>query len=388
MIIRNVHINDYEGLQSITVSNEKIKNIGSTEVVTDDDEDKQSIIFDNAIAFPGLINSHDHLDFNLFPRLGNQVYKSYMEWGTDIHRQNKDIINSILRIPKELRIEWGVYKNLLNGVTTVVQHGERFNIEKPVINIFQDCYSLHSVGLEKHWELRLNRPFVKNQPFVIHIGEGTDVAAFKEINKLIKWNLFKRNLIAIHGVAMNPEQAKSFKALVWCPDSNFFLLGTTANIRELKKSTKIIFGTDSTVSADWNIWEQIRLARKTGLLTDQELFDSLTCLPASVWGFDDRGILSGGKIADIVVAKMKGKKDSMDSFFKLNPEDILLVVRKGKIILFDEMLYAQLNRNIILREFGRIFINNIGKYVKGNLTELTSQIKKYPIEIKLPIEIE
>ncbi|HEY1165598.1 MAG TPA: hypothetical protein VGE90_10535, partial [Chitinophaga sp.] len=32
----------------------------------------QHLHFDNCIAFPGLINSHDHLDFDLFPQLGNR----------------------------------------------------------------------------------------------------------------------------------------------------------------------------------------------------------------------------------------------------------------------------------------------------------------------------
>lgn len=383
MILRNVNIIGYEGLQSIIVNNKRIKNISSSEVKI---EDKQHIFFDDAFVFPGLINSHDHLDFNLFPRLSNHVYKNYRAWGADIHRQNKDIINSVLRIPEKLRVEWGIYKNLLNGITTVVQHGECFKIENPVINIFQHSYSLHSISAEKYWKFKLNRPFVKNQPFVIHVGEGTDAEAFKEISKLIKWNLFKRKLVAIHGVAMDPKQAKSFSALVWCPDSNFFLLGATANIRELKKSTDIIFGTDSTISADWNIWKQIRLARNTNLLADKELFDALTSVPASVWGFDNRGVLSEEKIADIVVAKMKND-NALGSFFETNPEDILLVLRNGEIILFDEMLYAQLNRNIIINSFSKIFINNSSKYVKGNLIELIKGIKKIDSKINFPIEV-
>jgi len=30
------------------------------------------------MAFPGLINSHDHLDFNLFPLWGNRKYNNYV----------------------------------------------------------------------------------------------------------------------------------------------------------------------------------------------------------------------------------------------------------------------------------------------------------------------
>src|SRR5437868_3648299 len=85
------------------------------------------------LAFPGLINSHDHLDFNLFPPLGNRKYNNYVEWGEDIHAQNKQEIAAVLKIPQSLRTQWGVYKNLLNGITTVVNHGQQLQVDtKPL----------------------------------------------------------------------------------------------------------------------------------------------------------------------------------------------------------------------------------------------------------------
>src|ERR1700719_4353071 len=66
-----------------------------------------------AIAFPGLINSHDHLDFNLYPRLGNTIYSNYTAWGRDIHSTNAFAIREVFTIPLELRTRWGLYKNLL-----------------------------------------------------------------------------------------------------------------------------------------------------------------------------------------------------------------------------------------------------------------------------------
>ena len=38
------------------------------------------------LILPGLINAHDHLEFNLFPRLGNGPYPNYEEWANDIYR--------------------------------------------------------------------------------------------------------------------------------------------------------------------------------------------------------------------------------------------------------------------------------------------------------------
>jgi hypothetical protein len=382
MILKNVNIIGCEGMKNISVSGNRITKVTSNELKLNSD---LCITFDNAIAFPGLINSHDHLEFNLFPQLGNSTYNNYTDWGPDIHAKNKDIIDAVLKIPKQLRAEWGAYKNLLNGITTVVQHGEYFNLKNSLINVFQNCYSLHSVQLEKFWKLKLNKPFVKNQPYVIHIGEGTDMTTFEEINELIKWNFFKRMLIGVHGVAMNIQQAKSFEALVWCPDSNFFLLNATAKVNELKSKTKILFGTDSTLSASWNIWEQLRLARNANMLTDTELYQSLTSVPASVWNLN-AGIIEEGKIADIVVAKMKDENNLMNSFFSINPEDILLIVRNGEIVLFDEVLICHLNKNEVRKDF-KIHINNIPKHLAGDLTGLIKQIKQNS-EVLFPIDIE
>src|SRR6202007_1168364 len=107
---------------------------------------------------------------------------------------------------------------------------------------------LHSVGFEKKWRLKLNNPFKQKLPVVIHTGEGTDRRANKEIDRLTGWNLLGRKLIGIHGVAMASHQAEKFRALVWCPQSNDFLLGKTAPVNRIEKYTDILFGTDSTLT--------------------------------------------------------------------------------------------------------------------------------------------
>ncbi|QEC66170.1 amidohydrolase family protein [Panacibacter ginsenosidivorans] len=382
-VLHNIHTIE-ESTIDVILKDGKITDIQAEEKGNDN---ALHLYFDNAFIFPGLINSHDHLEFNLFPQLGNFIYNNYLEWGSDIHQQDKDIINAVLKVPKQLRAKWGMYKNLVSGVTTVVQHGAVFNLNAP-IDIFQDSFSLHSIGLEKHWKYKLNKLFAKNQPYVIHIGEGTDDVVFKEIDELIKWNFLKRKIIAVHGIAMNNEQAKAFDALIWCPDSNFFLYNTTAQIDKLKKETKVLFGTDSTVSADWNIWKQLRMARATGMLTDDELFNTLNLSPALVWGLSSIGSIAENKNADIVIAKLKNKEDKLDSFFSLNPEDILLIIKNEGVILFDEQLFSQLKDHIQMSDYSKIFINNTGKFVKGNIPALMNEIKKYEPEIIFPVEVE
>jgi cytosine/adenosine deaminase-related metal-dependent hydrolase len=381
MLLNNIHIIGREGLQHIQIEDGTIKAVSDKEISSDE----LSITFENALAFPGLVNSHDHLDFNLFPQTGNRIYNNYTEWGKDIRENNQDGINAILKIPRPLRTRWGIYKNLLNGVTTVVNHGERLTITDSPITVFQDCYSLHSIHFENNWKYQLNRLFKKKGSYVIHIGEGTDAASCKEINTLTKWNLFKRKLIGVHGVAMNEAQAGRFHAVVWCPVSNFFLLNCTAPVDQLKKHTNIIFGTDSTLTADWNIWEQLRQARKTSLLTDEELLDAVTVTAATVWDLNT-GAIAPGKDADIVIAKAKDHTAGMDAFYALNPEDILLVMHKGKIRLFDESLLDQLKIiPDIAGHFSRISIKGQFKFIEGNLPALINEIGKYNENVYLPV---
>src|SRR6478736_963133 len=117
MLLSNVHTMGDDIRKDIRILNDKIQCISEHRSL---DVDEPSINFQGALVFPGLINSHDHLDFNCFPALGHRVYSNYREWGNDIQLRDKPVIEQVLNIPEILRTQWGIYKNLINGVTTVV----------------------------------------------------------------------------------------------------------------------------------------------------------------------------------------------------------------------------------------------------------------------------
>ena len=386
MLLCNLYSISQELQVDILIKDRKIDYVGNYEDISPAVVIPSTIKFNNAIVFPGLINSHDHLEFNSFPQLGNRFYNNYVEWGDDIHRQNKNIIDRVLKIPKFLRIQWGIYKNLLNGITTVVNHGARLPVKDALITVWQHSYSLHSVKLEKRWKYKLNSPFISKRSFSIHIGEGADILAHEEVNEIIKWNLFNRELIGIHAVSIDEKQAARFKALVWCPDSNYFLLGRTGPMDKIKKYTKVLFGTDSTLSSHWSIWHHIRLAKQEGIVTERELFSMLTSVPPDVWGMTGCGFIAKGYDADIVVCRNKSGLKGVSVFCQLNPEDILAVFHKGNIRLFDEEIYSQLyNQGMFLDGFHKIYVNGSCKYISGNLPQLIESIKKYYPEAQFPI---
>jgi cytosine/adenosine deaminase-related metal-dependent hydrolase len=264
-----------------------------------------------------------------------------------------------------------------------------------LITIIQSARSFHSVAFEKNWKWKINLPH-GSSPIVIHVGEGTDAAASREIDRLIRWNLFRKSLIGIHGVAMDERQARGFTALVWCPVSNYFLLDRTARIGMLKKSLPILFGTDSTLTAGWNIWDHLRLARKEGSLTDKELLDTLTVTPAKIWGLEHTGTLMTGQFADLVIARPRKSDErqntdlqDLDRFYSLDPEDILLVMHRGRIRLFDDTLYDTFaSAGFGMDSFKPVGFNDKRKYVYGDLPGLVKKIREYYPAAAFPFTID
>lgn len=338
-----------------------------------------------AWAFPGLINSHDHLDFNLFPPLGHGPYPNYMAWGRDIHSRERDRIHAVLQVPRKLRTRWGEYKNLLNGVTTVVQHGPAPVLRPPLIRVFRGSQSLHSVAFEKYWRWRLNNPLRRQRPVAIHIGEGVDAPAAAEIDELIRWNLLQRTLVGVHGLAMTPAQAGAFRALVWCPSSNDFLFGKTLPVERLAAYTSLVFGTDSTLTAPWDLWAQLRQARRS--CADATLYGMLTTAAATVWGLDGRGRLAPGMEADLVIACPPSEDWNLDGFFSLSPPDLLLVLCRGEILLFDERLAPALRRQGLCQEgYDAVRLGGTLKWLRGPVLELLRCIREHYPEAPLPLE--
>jgi len=381
MILNNLTMAGTDDLVSIVIVDDKIAAVLPGAVA--DINDVLTLNFENALVFPGLINSHDHLDFNLYPQLGKSTYGNYTEWGRHIHKNYKSEIAAVLKVPSVLRYEWGVFKNLLCGVTTVINHGASSGLKDDLITIFEDMQTLHSVGFEVAWRFKLNNPLNAKLPVCIHVGEGDDWRSFNEINQLTRWNLLGRPLIGVHAVAMSEKQAKKFKALIWCPESNYFLLNKTASVNKLKKNAEILFGTDSTLTGNWDIWEHLRIARQTRLLDDEALYYTLNQNAARTWALNS-GSIEPVKEADIVVAQTKKGMRDYHAFFALQPADLLLVIHRGNVRLFDETLAAQL-QTVDPDNFSRIYVNGACKYVQGNLPALMAQILEYYPGANFPV---
>jgi cytosine/adenosine deaminase-related metal-dependent hydrolase len=375
MILHDACLVDRPGSWNILVKNGRIISIYEGNV--HDPEEKVHWDANGCLAIPGFINAHDHLDFNVFPQLGAGHYHNYREWGPRVQKENQELVKKVLQIPQSIRTRWGMYKNLLNGFTTVINHGATLKIEDPLVDVFQEYESLHSPGFEKKWKRKLNNPFKLKIPVVIHAGEGIDETASGELGSLLKFNFFKRQVIVVHGVAMNTRQAENFKGLVWCPASNMFLFGKTADVPQLLDKTTVVFGTDSTLTSSWNAWEQFRLALKTAMIPSSELLNMLGTNAVKLFGLKDKGVIREGSWADLFL--IKNDKD----IFENNPEDIQMVIKKGEVLVADPC-YAP---GLVQSNYSRISYGSGLKYVFGKLEDLTGEIKKHYPEASIPFTI-
>jgi hypothetical protein len=149
---------------------------------------------------PGLVNSHDHLEMNLFPHLGNPPYSNFYSWAESIYKPKTTPVKEILQVPVEDRLWWGGYKNLISGVTTVVHHNpyyrKVFNRKFPVKVLKKYAWS-HSIGHGKN----LRKIYLKNRnkPFIIHAAEGNDSDSSSEIPALDKLGVLGPKTLKIWG---------------------------------------------------------------------------------------------------------------------------------------------------------------------------------------------
>src|SRR5258706_9338726 len=80
---------------------------------------------EGAFVYPGLINAHDHLELNNFPRLKwRERHDNARDWiaGFAPRFKTDPRLSEPLRVPLDDRLFLGGLKNLLSGATTVCHH--------------------------------------------------------------------------------------------------------------------------------------------------------------------------------------------------------------------------------------------------------------------------
>jgi cytosine/adenosine deaminase-related metal-dependent hydrolase len=261
---------------------------------------------------PGLINAHDHLQLNNFPRLKyRERHADVAEWITDIdsRRATDRAIAEPAALRRELRLLIGGLKNILSGVTTVAHHDPFY---APLAATDFPCRVLanygwaHSLGLDgDEGVCNSYRATPAGMPWFVHAGEGISATARGEFERLESLGCVGPNTRLIHGVAFTAEQrvrlADRGAGLIWCPSSNFHLFDATADCADLVARGCVALGSDSRLSGAGDLLDELRVAHERCGVAPCVLEPLVTHTGARLLGLPDRGRLVPGALADCIL---------------------------------------------------------------------------------------
>lgn len=295
------------------------------------------------IVLPGLINAHDHLELDNFPRMKwRERYANAAEWIADFQPRFKTdpALSAAMSVPLADRLLLGGIRNLLSGVTTVCHHNPLYRQLRrgfPIRVVRHYGYS-HSLLIDGEDVRQAYRKTPKLWPWIIHAAEGTDAAAMEEFARLDGWGCIGPNTVIVHGVGLGREaQAKLIDkggGLIWCPSSNDFLLGTTADVSLIARARRLALGTDSRLSGEGDLLAELRYAATRQYRSVEELVRMVTTDAASLLRLSDAGVLRPGVTADFVVFPLCSKKP-LQSIPATDRSKIRLVVLGGRAQIGD-----------------------------------------------------
>jgi cytosine/adenosine deaminase-related metal-dependent hydrolase len=279
-----------------------------------------SLEFPDAEVRPGLINAHEHLHRNHYGRLGVPPYRNAYAWAHDIQARCAGHIARGHAMPRREALRIGAWKNLFAGVTSVVHHdvweGD-FDIGFPLRVI--PMRSADSLGMTPNFD-----PPRPGSPLCLHLAEGMDIAAATEVRDAQARGLLGPDLIAVHGIGMDTDGIRRFRAagsaLVWCPSSNVFLFGRTAPAVLLAEGVDVLLGSDSRLTGDGDLLDELRCARALGLIDDRRLEDAVGITAARRLKIAPPTLDSGAR-ADLMVLA--------SPLLAACAEDVLLVIAGG-----------------------------------------------------------
>ena len=342
-----------------------------------------AIVRTNGLILPGLIDTHNHILFDIFDETHwspIKAYNNHNQWTNEA--KYKALVDAKQYLngegsPANFGCEmdkYGELKALIAGTTSVqgsANPGDKACYGSLTRTIDQ---SPNGLGYDRVQTASLfptnsaangvcaNFGNGKTDAYVIHVGEGVDATARNELAKLATISTTPECLLApkttvIHGNSFGEPEMTTLAShgmnLVWSPRSNVFLYGAgwdmskTTNIPlALSKGINVSIAPDWSIGGSQNMLDELRYADQVdntmwgNQLTPQMLFQMATINAAKALGLQNvLGSLAVGKKADVFVIA-GDPTDPYGSLLRATPRDVRLVMVGGVALYGDEAVMS------------------------------------------------
>ncbi len=318
------------------------------------------------VIAPGLINAHDHTDYNAHAPLvhAQKRWQHRHGWRTGAGGETALPKYPSTTDPKtiaaaELRFVVGgaTAVNSSGGVPGLLRNVASFKDKTQLEgltgpSVFFDTFPLgDSNGTElatgcAYPAIRAaGTAFAGGGAYSPHIAEGINAAAENEFTCL-KPTLVTAQTAIIHAVGLNATDigaiADAKAKVIWSARTNIDLYGNTAPVTVLKTmGVTLGLGTDWLASGSMNMLRELACIDSLNdkyfgkAFDDRALVDMATVGSATALKLDSQiGSLAPGHFADIAIFASATATDYR-AVLEASPEDVVLVLRGGKVLYGD-----------------------------------------------------
>jgi 5-methylthioadenosine/S-adenosylhomocysteine deaminase len=343
-----------------------------------------TVVATNGIVFPGLIDTHNHILFDIFDETDWSPARSYTnhnQWPNEPRYKAmvdaKQYLNGEAGSPVSIGCEmdkYGELKALIAGTTSVVGSANPANrscygslartIDQTANGLPADRIQAATIFPSTSAADSVCGNFAdgSTDAYVIHVAEGVDATARAEWAKLgtvptVDGCLYDPRTTIVHGTALGEPELAAVAAhgmsLVWSPRSNVFLYGggtdltRTANIPlALAKGINVALAPDWSIGGSQNLLDELRFADRVDgtvwgdAIAPRALAQMVTTQAARALGLGGvLGELAPGKKADVVV--MGGDRTRpYEALLAATPAEVRLVTVGGTALYGDAVLAA------------------------------------------------
>ena len=329
----------------------------------------------DAVISPGLINAHDHTEYDTTGPIahGTTRWDHRNGWRTGAGGEPK-LAGSPQKTADPKIVAAAELRFVMGGATSIIGSGGVGGLLRNLASykdptqlegltgptVFFDTFPL---GDANGTELTSGCAYPKPRPpstafgsgssYAAHVSEGINTAAENEFLCVSgSLGLLTEQTAIIHGVGLNAADVAAIAAakakVIWSPRTNLSLYGNTAPVTLMKaEGVTLALGTDWLASGSMNMLRELACAdgfnqaylAKT--FSDEELWRMATKNAAVAAKFDaEIGELKTGMFGDVAV--FSGATKDWRAVITAGVEDVRLVLRGGKVLYGDADLVAAL----------------------------------------------